>query len=139
MADALNLPVCGLFLPETRPLPQNPVFYGSFSWWNITRGTAQRIFAYLRHNIDYAKIFRYTKSSDEIFFQTILMNSEGSSLDNNDLRCVFWDGRRNEYPAIVRIEDFDEIRSSGMFFTRKVDPRYSLDLMDKIDGELLAV
>jgi len=130
--------LCGLFLPKTRPLPQEVVFFGGLSWWNITRGAAERIFVYLWQNARFARIFHYTKSSDEIFFQTILMNSEGFNLENNDLRCVFWDGRRNEYPAIVRIEDFDEIRSSGMLFTRKVDPRYSLDLMDKIDSELLA-
>jgi hypothetical protein len=131
--------ICGLFLPETRPLPKDLIFYGGLSWWNITRGAAERIFVYLRHNARFRGIFRYTKSSDEIFFQTILMNSEDVNLDNNDLRCVFWDGRRNEYPAIVRIQDFEEIRNSGMFFTRKVDPRYSLDLMNKIDSEFLAV
>jgi hypothetical protein len=131
--------LCDLFLPKIRTLPMDLVLYGGLSWWNITREAAERIFIYLWHNAHFARIFRYTKSSDEIFFQTILVNSEGSSLDNNDLRCVFWDGRRNEYPAIVRIEDFDEIKSSGKFFTRKVDPRYSLDLMDKIDSELLDV
>jgi hypothetical protein len=131
--------LCRLFLPETRPLPQNLAFYGGLSWWNITREAAERIFVYLLRNPRFAEIFRYTKSSDEIFYQTILLNSEGSNLENNDLRCVFWDGRRNEYPGIVRIEDFDEIKNSGMFFTRKVHPRHSLDLLDKIDTELLDV
>jgi Core-2/I-Branching enzyme len=131
--------LCALLLPESRPLPQDLTFYGGLNWWNITRDAAECIFLYLQRNVRFERTFRYTKSSDEIFFQTILKNLDGLTLDNNDLRCVFWDGRRNQFPAVVRVDDFEEIRNSGMFFTRKMEPRNSLPLMDKIDSELLHV
>jgi hypothetical protein len=131
--------LCRWFLPPTRPLPQNMTFYGGLNWWNITRETAEHIFAYLRSNPGFPRIFRYTKSSDEIFFQTILLNWPDGNLENNDLRCMFWDGRRNEYPAFLRNEDFDEIKDSGMFFARKIHPFYSLELIDRIDAELLGL
>jgi hypothetical protein len=129
---------CKLLLPKRRHLPGNVVFYGGFNWWNLTRKSVESVFDYLRRNPGFPKIFRFTRSSDEIFFQTILMNAKGNKLENNDLRCVFWDRRRNEYPAVVRMEDFDEIRTSGMFFTRKAHPLHSLDLLNRIDRELLS-
>jgi hypothetical protein len=58
-------------------------------------------------------------------------------VENNDLRCVLWDGRRNEYPATMRLEDFQEIAASGKLFARKMDPQSSAPLMDRIDKELL--
>jgi len=52
---------------------------------------------------------------------------------------VFWDGRRNEHPALMRLEDFDEIQRSGKLFVRKVDPLQSAALLDRIDHDLLMV
>jgi hypothetical protein len=129
--------LCRWFLPAARTLPGNITFYGGMSWWNITRQAAEYIFSYLRENPDYLKIFRYSKSSDEIFFQTILLNWCDAKLINNNLRCVFWDGRRGEYPAVLTDEDFDEIKNSGMLFARKVHPDLSSRLLDRIDVELL--
>jgi len=131
--------LCRWFLPAVRTLPQDITFYGGTSWWSFTREATEYIFRFLRENPDYVKIFRYSKSSDEIFFQTILLNWSGAKLINNDLRCVFWDGRRGDYPAVLTNEDFDEVKISGMLFARKVHPDYSSTLLDRIDAELLAI
>jgi len=129
--------LCCLFLRAPRNLPGGLAFYGGLNWWNLTREAVEFIFAYLQRNPDFLKVFRYTKSSDEIFFQTILLNGPDIDLINDDLRCVFWDGRRNEYPAILRSDDFDEVRNSAKLFARKVHPDISTDLMNRIDAELL--
>jgi Core-2/I-Branching enzyme len=129
--------LCCLFLRAQRNLPADLTFYGGLNWWNLTREAVDFIFAYLEGNPDFFKIFRYTKSADEIFFQTILLNRSDTGLVNDDLRCVFWDGRRNEYPAILRNGEFNEVRNSGKLFARKVHPDLSMDLMDRIDAELL--
>jgi Core-2/I-Branching enzyme len=131
--------LCCWFLPAARTLPENIAFYGGMNWWSITRQAAEYIFRYLRENPDYVKIFRYSKSSDEIFFQTILLNWCDAKLINNNLRCVFWDGRRGEYPAVLTHEDFVEVKNSGMLFARKVHPYHSSKLLDRIDSELLTV
>lgn len=131
--------VCSLFLPATRPLPKDLKFYGGLNWWNFTRETAEYIFECLENNPNLLKRFRHTKSSDEIFFQTILLNRPGAKLVNDDLRCVFWDGRRAEFPAILRASEFDEIQNSGKLFARKLHPCLSRDLMDRVDAELLGL
>ncbi|MBF0501980.1 MAG: hypothetical protein HQM09_17710 [Candidatus Riflebacteria bacterium] len=131
--------LCRLLLPRTRSLPENIRFFGGGNWWDLTREAAEAIIEYTKQNPGFSRIFRFSKSSDEIFFQTILMNSGRQwILDNNILRSVFWDGRHNEYPSIVRLSDFDELVQSGKFFARKIHPEHSLSLINRIDRELLA-
>jgi hypothetical protein len=129
--------LCRWFLPAVRTLPQNIAFYGGTNWWSLNREAAEYIFRFLQENPDYVKIFHYSKSGDEVFFQTILLNWGDAKLVNNDLRCVFWDGRRGDYPALLTHEDFDEVKNSGKLFARKVHPDLSSRLLDRIDVELL--
>jgi hypothetical protein len=128
---------CRLLLLRQRRLPRNFSFYGGTTWWNLTREASESIFDYVRRHPEFVQRFRFTLSSDEIFFQTILMNLGRLTFENDSLRNVFWDNSRNEYPGYVRMENYQEIKESGKFFTRKVHPRDSLDLLDRIDRELL--
>jgi hypothetical protein len=129
--------LCDLVLPKVRRLPLNITFYGGTSWWNLTREASEAIFEYVRRNPDFVRRFHFTVSSDEIFFQTILMNLGRLTFESDSLRNVFWNNGRNEYPGYVRMENYEEMKSSGKFFTRKVHPRDSLELLDMIDRELL--
>lgn len=135
--DHLLNVVLGPFLPKSRPLPPNLVFYGGPQWWNLSRETAEKILEYLEQNPSYLRVFSHTFGADEIFFQTLVMELKGVPLENDCLRCVFWDGRSSQSPAVVDITDFDEIRQSGALFTRKVHPTTSATLLDKIDRVLL--
>jgi Core-2/I-Branching enzyme len=128
---------CRLLLPRARPLPKDIDLYGGSSWWNLTRGAAQSIFQYLRCNPDFVRRFRFTLSSDEIFFQTICMNLGWFDFDSDSLRNVFWNNGRGEYPGYIRMENYAEIEKSGKLFTRKVHPQESLGVLDMIDRELL--
>ena len=130
--------LCQLFLPRTRALPANLTYYGGLNWWNLTRHTASSILDYIEAHPEFTRIFRFTRCSDEIFFQTLLLNAFPElPCVNDDLRCVFWDGRRNQYPAEVILEEFEEIAESGKMFVRKINPDFSAPLLDRIDRELL--
>jgi len=129
---------CSLFLPQERPLPEEIALYGGSNWWNLTRHSAMAVLEFhLRHK-RFRRMFRFTKSADEIYFQTALLNSPSRQpVEGDDLRCVFWDGRRDEHPAILRMEDYAEIAASRKLFARKMDALFSLPLMERIDHELL--
>jgi len=130
--------LCKLALPCSRPLPPGIVFHGGANWWCLTREASQAVLDHVRLHPGFVRRFRLTKSADEIFFQTILANGNRQwRIDPDYLRCVFWDGRRNEFPATVRLEDFDEVAASGKLFVRKAHPAHSLPLLDRIDRELL--
>ncbi len=125
------------FLSKPQPLPAGLDFYGGASWWNLTRKTVTTILDYFEKNPAYVRMFHHSLFADEMIFQTLLMNLGGFSLESNCLRCAFWDGRRNQYPAVVQADDFDEIKAANAFFVRKVDPDDSREVMDRIDRELL--
>ena len=131
--------LCELLLPTERSLPTNLALYGGSNWWNLTRESADRVFHFLRENRAFLPHYRFSRSADEVFFQTVLMNSGPWRIENSDLRCVFWDGRNNEFPAFVTQADFDEIAASGALFTRKVHATRSSDLLNRIDRELLSI
>jgi hypothetical protein len=133
----LGYRACRLLLPKKRNLPDNFTFYGGANWWNLTREAAESIVEYTRNNHAFVRMFNFTLSSDEIFFQTILMNAGRWAIESNHLRSVFWDNGRNEYPGFVRMENYEEIKKSGNFFVRKVHPQYSLQVLETIDRELL--
>jgi hypothetical protein len=128
---------CGLLLPRLRRLPHKFSLYGGSNWWNLTRQAAEAILVYVRRNPDFVRRFCFTLCSDEIFFQTILMNLKLWRCDSDSLRMVFWNNGRNEYPGYVRMENYEDLKNSGKLFARKVHPVESLDLVDRIDRELL--
>jgi len=130
--------LCSWFLPRERPLPENIQFYGGSRWWNLSRESIGTILDLVSAYREYSHVFEFSRCADEIFFQTLLLNAKPDvSFENNDLRCVFWDGRRNEFPATLLSEDFDEVAASGRLFARKIHPELSLPLLDRIDRELL--
>ena len=129
--------LCEWLLPPERPLPKNLALHGGGNWWNLTREAVEGVLEYLRTNPSFLPLFRFSRSADEVVFQTILMNSGPWPIENNDLRSVFWDGRNNEFPAFVTDADFEAIAASGALFVRKIHPTRSSDLLDRIDRELL--
>lgn len=131
--------LCRLALPRSRPLPENIVLYGGANWWNLTPAAAEAVLAYDRAHPALRRACQHSLSSDEIFFQTALMGSGNWAIENDSRRWLFWDTERNELPGYVRVEHFDEIRASGVFFARKVHPERSLALLDRIDRQVFQV
>lgn len=85
-----------------RDLPQIPL-YGGSTWWSLTK----ECIAYLVANsTSISKIYAQTFCSDEMFVQTILMNSPYSpTIKNNNLRYVCWEHRNGNLPAILDKSD----------------------------------
>ncbi len=84
------------------------------------------------------KVFRYSKCCDEIFLQTILMNSPFANRLSNQTfhddysscqRYIDWH-RGNPY--VFKEADYDELISSGYMFARKFDSRIDSKIVDKI-------
>jgi hypothetical protein len=129
---------CRMILPRERPLPRDFALHGGSNWWNLSRASVSTILRYLSQNPAFARRFHFTKSADEIFFQTALLNAAPSRVPaNDDLRFTVWNRSRSEQPAILGMDDFNALAASGKLFARKMDPDRSAALMDRIDDELL--
>lgn len=114
-----------------------PKLYGGSSWWTLTRPCLEYVINYSEDNPSYLKRFMYTLSSDEIFFQTIIMNSPfAKNVINKDLRYVDWNMRNGSRPAFLDESDYDNIVSSENIFARKFDPKISGKLLHLLNKKL---
>jgi hypothetical protein len=79
------------------------------------------------------RFFEHAYVPDEMFFQTLLLNSPlASTIVNDDLRLIKWPG-----PAILTAADWNDILRSPDLFARKFDENVDASILDSIDRDLL--
>ena len=65
-------------------------FFGS-SYWCLTRECVTYVNAFVRENPDFVDFFKHLWIPDELFFQTIILNSPFKNrVVNDNLRCIDW-------------------------------------------------
>jgi hypothetical protein len=104
--------------------------WGGSSWWSMSRGCAGMILRRVGADPAIARFFRTVACPDELFFQTLVMNSPFRPrvlFDN--FRHIEWDpgGARN--PKVLDAGDFERLRASRAHFCRKLDPAASAGLL----------
>ena len=114
---------------------RNIIYLNGDNWFSITHKLALYV---LSQEKLIEKQYKYTKSPDEIFLQTIVYNSYfKNNLYNKDynnnhdscMRKIDWDRGR---PYTYRIEDFDELVSSNCMFARKFEEKKDIKIVNKL-------
>ncbi len=107
-------------------------YYGS-AWFSITGDCMKFILSYIENNKKYIEFFKNSIYPDEMFFQTIIMNSKYSkSIVNNNLRYIDWSEKKAS-PKTLQYNDIDKALKSKSYFARKID---SVQLIDYIEDNL---
>ena len=126
--------------PYRRRFPQGYRPYGGSGYWSLTRECLDYLHAFVRQNPGFVNFFRYVHIPDEIFFQTILLNSPlKERLVNDDLRFAYWPAASSASPAVLVRDDFQlllTVRPSAVF-ARKFDTTQDTSILDAIDAQLL--
>lgn len=127
-----------MLLPFRREYIPNYDFYGCSQWFNIT-GQALKFILDQVNTTDILKRFNYTYCADEIFFQTILLNSSFSTFCvNNCLRHIEW-SNSNSHPKILDLNDYykliDNVKKN--FFARKFSTKISKELINVLTPHIL--
>lgn len=124
---------------KPREFPEGLQPYGGFQWWRITAEAAKEIMNFIDKRPDYLEYHKYSGGVDEIFFQTILLNSKNdtllNSLVNDDLTYIEWKNKPN--PEILTKSDFETIKKTNALFARKFDLRIDSEILDMIDKQIL--
>lgn len=120
--------------------PPMPVWGGS-QWFTITKEAFDYILSYTEGHPEYISFMKKSNFTDELFFQTILMNSpyKDNCVDDN-LRYINWDtqsGKKVSSPKTLTLADYEQLQKSPAFFARKFDADIDSDILDKIDTTLL--
>lgn len=97
-------------------------FYGGEMWWSLNKDAINAIVDYVQKNPDYIRFFKHSYIGDEIFIQSILLNSNKKLLIENDcLRYIDWYSPKKGSPAILSNNDYQKAINSNSFFARKID------------------
>ncbi len=112
--------------------------FAGANWMNLTHEAVSYILNYTAKHPDYLKRFRFTHCADEIYFQSILLNSEFSSnCENNTLRYFNW-RKGPEFPRTLRLDDLEDILASDALFARKFDKTVDAQIMEELYKRLNA-
>lgn len=111
-----------------------PPLYGGSTYWSLSRATLSYVIAYSRKDDLLLKRLKHTFCAEEIYFQTVVMNSENASrVVKNNLRFIIWEKRHGSIPAILDETDFDNIMEAEAFFIRKLEFPISSRLLEMVE------
>ncbi|WP_300602287.1 beta-1,6-N-acetylglucosaminyltransferase [Niabella sp.] len=112
-----------------RAYPANfPKLYGGATYWSLNRDALRYVIDYTDQNSAFLRRFNHTWCSEEIYFQTLILNSPfAHTVVNDDLRYIDWSGKRG-YPAFLDETDFPQLIASGKLFARKINDSKSGNL-----------
>ena len=124
-----------LALPLRRKLPHGLEPFGGGAYWCFSRTLVHFVHEFVRSRPDVVRFFEHVLIPDELFFQTIVMNSElRNSVMNEHLRYIDWS--REPAPVVLRPEDLDAMLASGALFARKFDETVDREVLDLLDAEI---
>lgn len=109
-------------------------YYMGSNWFSITHEFA----SYILSREDFIeKHFRFSHAGDELFVQTILMNSPfRNHWVNDNVRCIDFHRIYRGGPHTFTLEDYDFVMSSGKLFGRKFDEGIDAEIIRKIYHQL---
>ena len=109
-----------------------PVYKGS-TWWALSRKAIDAVEATIAERPDYVNRYARTLSSDESIFQTIVLNTPGLIVKNEELHYTNWNiGKAS--PELLTLADLPAIRAARQWFVRKIDAA-EVGLRDRLDRE----
>ena len=122
------------FLRRSFPAGLEP--YGGSAWGALSDEAVRTLLAFEHESPRALRFFERVRAPDEIFIQTVLLNSPaGERVANESIHHIEWPG--GSHPATFRQEDFPRLAASGKPFARKFDTNLDAEILDLIDRELL--
>ncbi|MET0856228.1 MAG: beta-1,6-N-acetylglucosaminyltransferase [Telluria sp.] len=105
------------------------------SWWALSRGCVEAIVARVDADPALARFFRSVDCPDEMFFQTVVMNSPfRPRVLHNNFRHIQWTTESSRSPKVLDASDFGAIAASPAHFCRKLEPAASAALLPLLAG-----
>ena len=116
-----------------RKVPGNLKPYGRSQWVTLTPESVQYVLDFLKANKKALRFFKWTWAVDEIFFQTILLNSPfKESIVNENKRYIKFENNELN-PKILRVSDAESLLNSNKFFARKFSMQEDSQILDILD------
>jgi hypothetical protein len=112
-----------------------PRLYGGSTYWSLTRDSLQYVLDFTDHHKEALQRMKFTLCPEEIYFQTVLLNSGyAKNIVNDNLRYVNWKHAQNESPAFLDKDDYEAIKRSNKLFARKFHETLSGELKSRLQA-----
>lgn len=113
--------------------------YAGAQWFTLSNTAIEYVLDFLETNPYFIRSYKYSRCSDEIFFQTLLLNSPlKENIVNDCLRYIDWK-TGPEFPRTLRSEDLGKLMSAeNKFFARKFDEKTDAQVIEKITERVKA-
>lgn len=122
-------------LPVRRRLPGGLRPFGGSAYWCLSSTLVHFVHGFLAENPEYVRFFEHVFVPDELFFQTIVMNSElRDTVENDDLRYLDWS--REPAPAVLTRQDLPALLEAPQLFARKFDETVDAAVLDALDRHI---
>jgi hypothetical protein len=126
-----------LVLPLARRVPRGLEPWGGEACWCLTSDCVRYAHEFARRERGFVRFFEHVDKPDEMFFQTILMNSPHERhVIREDVHYTDWSEGRS-HPSTFTVADFERLRLADDLFARKFDVGVNADILDLIDERLL--
>jgi hypothetical protein len=126
--------------PYPSPLPEGIDIYGGYAWWAFKKSTVQYLLSFFDNNPDFNSFFEHTLIPDEMYFQTVLMNSEfRDNVVSEFIKESVWDWEFHSStdPITFTMKELDFLKKSKKLFARKFDDHLDKQILDEIDKNFL--
>lgn len=119
-----------------------PTLYKGPNWFCISYELCKYILEFLEANSWYEEAFKQSLCADEVFFQTLIMNSpfkdkiyKYNEVDDNHMALRYIDWKTGpEYPRVLDESDFERIKqheNNNCIFARKFNEGINIDRFNK--------
>jgi hypothetical protein len=101
--------------------------------WCLTRECLEYINDCVQNKKDFVEYCRRVSIPDEMFFQTLLLNSHlKDRLVNDNLKYVVWPSLSRN-PKLLTSQDYEQFIGTKKLFARKFDSLVDAHVLDMID------
>jgi hypothetical protein len=119
-----------------RSFPEGLEPWGGSAWCVLSDEAVEAVLGFRDERPDAYDFFRHVRAPEEIYLQTVLLNSLlRDRVANESVHHIEWPG--GSHPRTLASADFDRLASSGKLFARKFDVGRDEEVIDRIDRELL--
>lgn len=110
------------------------VCYGGWFFCTITSAAARYVRDFAKNNLDVTDYFRTVLAPEEVFLQTVLVNSGRFTFEPDSKRYIDLTQSRNNHSKTLGTADLDAMTASGAHWARKFDPEHDAAVLDALDA-----
>lgn len=112
------------------------ICYGGSFFCILTAACARYARDFARENPEIVEYFRTMPAPDEVFLQSVLVNSGKFRLVPDGKHYVDFSRSRNNHPKTLGLADLPAMLASGAHWARKFDSRIDAEVFDVLDRQV---